>query len=206
MIDDDEETTEFVYFIQVGKCGPIKIGHSIDPERRRTVLQQAHTEKLCLIHTEVGGPQREAKLHRKFAAARLRGEWFEPVALFDHYIIEHRAHVKQEQVRQRVEQARREAQTEAMRRGLIEAKRVDVAVQAINTDPRLKRCLEALTGAVAAAQVFGKRFRTLRRRGLIIRIGGTPARWGLADFGKTVLNKALFNEIANEVDNSLFPQ
>jgi hypothetical protein len=46
----------YVHFMQDGHCGDIKIGRSIDPERRLW------------------------NLHRAFALCRVGGEWFSPVA------------------------------------------------------------------------------------------------------------------------------
>lgn len=68
----------FVYFIQQGRAGPIKIGRSRDPIRRLRQLQTAHSEPLRLLHAEPGDPQDETQAHELFAEARIAGEWFRP--------------------------------------------------------------------------------------------------------------------------------
>ena len=68
----------FVYFIQCGKAGPIKIGHSRYPQRRLAQLQTAHSEPLRLLHVEPGDRVDEEGIHAWFAHARVRGEWFRP--------------------------------------------------------------------------------------------------------------------------------
>lgn len=68
----------FVYFIQQGTSGPIKIGHSNDPAVRMAALQTAHSERLRLLFFESGGRQEEAATHERFASCRIGGEWFEP--------------------------------------------------------------------------------------------------------------------------------
>jgi hypothetical protein len=62
------------YFIlaTITKC--VKIGRSKDPEERLKTLQTASPEILRLVGTMDG--DFEAELHEKFAAYRVRGEWF----------------------------------------------------------------------------------------------------------------------------------
>jgi hypothetical protein len=67
----------FVYFIQRGSDGPVKIGKSQNPESRRLLLQQSSPEPLQIIGVCLGGYPAESQLHRWFAADRLEGEWFE---------------------------------------------------------------------------------------------------------------------------------
>ena len=76
--DERPETVGDVYFIQGVSGGPIKIGTSEDPYVRMASLQVACHEKLRLLATTAGGKQREAELHARFAATRVRGEWFGP--------------------------------------------------------------------------------------------------------------------------------
>lgn len=59
---------KFVYF--GAKRGFIKIGTSVSPQRRAKELG------LHLLAWEPGGRVREQELHRRFASARLVGEWF----------------------------------------------------------------------------------------------------------------------------------
>lgn len=65
-----------VYFIQVGKDGPVKIGYAADAAIRLQQLQVAHPEPLHLLRTIDGGSKTEAWLHGKFSDHRIRGEWF----------------------------------------------------------------------------------------------------------------------------------
>ena len=66
----------FVYFIQEGQRGPVKIGRAVDPERRIRQLQTGNPTTLGLRHVLPGGPKLESALHRRFEPARIRGEWF----------------------------------------------------------------------------------------------------------------------------------
>lgn len=64
-----------VYMIRAGESGPVKIGHSTDPQARLAALQTAHFERLRIIRLLVGGEAEEAALHLRFADQHLRGEW-----------------------------------------------------------------------------------------------------------------------------------
>jgi hypothetical protein len=65
-----------IYFIQQGDSGPIKIGFSTRPKERLRTLQTAHTDKLNMLHCELGSEADEARLHRKFSNIHIKGEWF----------------------------------------------------------------------------------------------------------------------------------
>jgi hypothetical protein len=69
----------FVYAIQAGEGGPIKIGISDKPWERIETLQQANAEKLIGLAAWHTLKSEEKELHREFAYARIRGEWFRPV-------------------------------------------------------------------------------------------------------------------------------
>ena len=71
---------QFVYFIQAGLLGPIKIGWSANVKQRLAAAQVDNHEELRLRATAPGGPQIEARLHTVFHTAWIRGEWFRPVA------------------------------------------------------------------------------------------------------------------------------
>jgi hypothetical protein len=60
---------ERVYFAVLGDL--VKIGVAVDPERR---VRRLNGE---LVRVEPGGRERELELHRRFAALRVRGEWFQ---------------------------------------------------------------------------------------------------------------------------------
>jgi hypothetical protein len=69
----------FVYFVQAGARGPIKIGFTWNVKRRMDALQTGCPRKLILLGTiECENAQdREAELHRRFADLRIdRSEWF----------------------------------------------------------------------------------------------------------------------------------
>lgn len=69
----------YLYFIQQGKSGPIKIGIATDLVRRLLQLQNGNPEQLCLLRALRGADYAvEAKVHERFAKERVLGEWFEP--------------------------------------------------------------------------------------------------------------------------------
>ena len=71
----------YIYFIQAGdEKGPVKIGFSRNPDNRIVGLQISNAQTLTIIGLFYGAIAMEAKLHRKFAKARIRGEWFRPTA------------------------------------------------------------------------------------------------------------------------------
>lgn len=75
--------TCFVYFVQAEGGGPIKVGMSRSPSDRLRQLQTSHAERLRMARVvavhESKAARMERNLHRHFADARLRGEWFRPV-------------------------------------------------------------------------------------------------------------------------------
>ena len=64
-----------VYFIQAAS-GPVKIGHSRNPEGRLLTYRGCHYEKLRLIRLINGSKPTEAWFHEKFCHLKIRGEWF----------------------------------------------------------------------------------------------------------------------------------
>lgn len=73
------ERTTFVYFIQAGHDGPIKIGIADDPEQRVRELQTGNPFRLEIRRVVPGGVGGEQALHALFAHVQLEGEWFAPV-------------------------------------------------------------------------------------------------------------------------------
>lgn len=69
---------QFVYFIQAGEGGPIKIGTAISPEKRLKQHQTSSHDTLVLLGVRPGDCGLEAELHHRFCEHRLRGEWFAP--------------------------------------------------------------------------------------------------------------------------------
>jgi hypothetical protein len=69
----------WVYFIQEGADGPIKIGHTKNcPTMRLNVLQHGNARPLRFIGLVRGGFKDERKWHSRFKAHRLEREWFSP--------------------------------------------------------------------------------------------------------------------------------
>ena len=73
-----EKCGTFIYFIQMGYVGPIKIGLAKDPEKRVTALQVSSPYALRLIYATPGGANTEREIHREYNRYRIRGEWFHP--------------------------------------------------------------------------------------------------------------------------------
>jgi len=69
-------SADYVYFIQSGSDGPVKIGRSIKPKRRLPQLQTGNPDELILRHVIPGDLAAEQRLHHRFEPARIRGEWF----------------------------------------------------------------------------------------------------------------------------------
>jgi hypothetical protein len=66
-----------VYFVcPAGNPGMVKIGHTIDLERRLTALAGAHDGGIELLAQCEGSAETEAAFHGMFIADRVEGEWF----------------------------------------------------------------------------------------------------------------------------------
>jgi hypothetical protein len=70
----------WVYFVQSGDAGPIKIGFAFDIEKRLAQLQVGNPETLHLRGAYRGTIDAEVDEHERFDASRLRGEWFHPTS------------------------------------------------------------------------------------------------------------------------------
>jgi hypothetical protein len=70
----------FVYFIQSGDRGAIKIGYSRRAGVRLSQLQAGSPVRLYLLCAIPGGPALERCLHSGLRRHRIRGEWFRPHA------------------------------------------------------------------------------------------------------------------------------
>jgi hypothetical protein len=69
----------FVYFVQVGTTGPIKIGFTKnEPTMRIRQIQDTSPHKLRWIGYLRGPLSKEGELHKQFAEEWMRGEWFRP--------------------------------------------------------------------------------------------------------------------------------
>lgn len=67
----------YVYFIQLGDSGPIKIGHAKNPIKRLKALQIGSHKQLRLLAVTPGDAATEKELHREFQVLRIGGEWFQ---------------------------------------------------------------------------------------------------------------------------------
>lgn len=65
-----------VYFIVCIEQNTVKIGSSKNPKARMAQLQTSHASPLSLAFTTPGGQEEERRLHDKYKAHRLKGEWF----------------------------------------------------------------------------------------------------------------------------------
>lgn len=84
--------TAFVYFIQEGEDGPIKIGWAINPFQRLKQLQTGNADSLRLVYYEDLCDRRAAQLtetalHREFRGHRVRGEWFRPIGSVYRFVL-----------------------------------------------------------------------------------------------------------------------
>lgn len=74
----------FVYFVQEGKSGSIKIGFAKNVKTRIKSLQTGNSRDLRLLCAIEGDPSLEKSLHKKFSQFLERGEWFKPaVEIFE---------------------------------------------------------------------------------------------------------------------------
>lgn len=67
-----------IYFARAGDDGPIKIGKSKNPIGRLAGLRTASAASVQLMAVMAGDEDEEEHIHKRFAADRLRGEWFRP--------------------------------------------------------------------------------------------------------------------------------
>jgi hypothetical protein len=68
----------YIYVIQAGEGGPVKIGRTVNPAERLKTLQQASAAPLIGVACWRGLAVEEKQLHTEYTHAHLRGEWFEP--------------------------------------------------------------------------------------------------------------------------------
>lgn len=76
----------FVYFVQMGRAGPIKIGYSTNPAARIASMQTSNARELVLIGSIPGDTAVERAIHRELSAYRLRGEWWRPEPAVMRYV------------------------------------------------------------------------------------------------------------------------
>jgi hypothetical protein len=68
----------YVYFVQAGTDGPVKIGFTTSPSLRLSAIQIGSAKRLRLVCAVPGGRCLEMALHKAFAGAQMSGEWFKP--------------------------------------------------------------------------------------------------------------------------------
>lgn len=71
-------TRTWVYAIQAGEGGPVKIGTAKTPWERLKTLQTGNHEDLRGLAAWRAWPVEEKQIHKEFAHAHIRGEWFHP--------------------------------------------------------------------------------------------------------------------------------
>ena len=78
---------KMIYFVQMGKNGPIKIGKTANIKERLKVFQASSPYKIKLLYyKKCFKPPLEYELHKKFKAERIHGEWFHPSKKIFNYI------------------------------------------------------------------------------------------------------------------------
>lgn len=75
------EPRAWLYYIQAGDDGPVKVGLAVNPYDRLSTLQQGNAVTLTLRSVEWTCKHAEKFLHEIYAPAHIRGEWFEPAPL-----------------------------------------------------------------------------------------------------------------------------
>jgi len=70
--------TGFVYFIQMDRIGPIKIGFAKDVLYRVSQLQTANPYQLNVLAFFAGDDGDEKQIQCSLKDANIRGEWFHP--------------------------------------------------------------------------------------------------------------------------------
>lgn len=73
-----EKPVTYIYFIQAGDSGPIKIGKTRYIKKRLRSLQTINSEDLQVRGWMPEGDWTEKQLHQKFAVYKQKGEWFLP--------------------------------------------------------------------------------------------------------------------------------
>ena len=78
IINTNKVKEKYIYFVQQGLNGNIKIGYSSDLDSRIKALQTASPEKLRLLHKiPVESQEEETRIHNMFKDKQKTGEWFE---------------------------------------------------------------------------------------------------------------------------------
>lgn len=73
----EEPAKSWVYFIESKEAGLIKIGRSINPDKRFNAIRTMSPDELVLLGSIPEKVMTESELHKKFSHLRKHGEWFE---------------------------------------------------------------------------------------------------------------------------------
>lgn len=78
------EPETIIYFVQLEKIGPIKIGTASNLHKRLYYLQTANPYKINVLYCYEGAKEDEASWHKYFIHYNIKGEWFHPdKSIFD---------------------------------------------------------------------------------------------------------------------------
>lgn len=72
-----------IYFIHDKKSGLVKIGSSVNPNRRLIELSNADNELEILFYTEKTSQTLETELHKKYADKNVSYEWYDVIDMID---------------------------------------------------------------------------------------------------------------------------
>ena len=123
-----------VYFIVADEVGRVKIGTSVDAARRLKTIASMSPVPLRLAAVTNGHEGHEAKLHERFASARLHGEWFvltpEIKGMIEALEAESTAEIE------RASAARKRARLAQLKQSAKRARRIDDRNHATRVTPR----------------------------------------------------------------------
>lgn len=72
----------FLYFIQMDRIGPIKVGYAKRPSKRIRNIQSGNPYSFRVLYITPGSPCDEEHIHntlrRKYPELCIRGEWYHP--------------------------------------------------------------------------------------------------------------------------------
>lgn len=90
MAERSRRNKGWIYFVKARQDGPIKIGWTVDPQKRLAQLQTGSHVRLFILGTIEGSSAGESTLQKRWAQYRIRGEWFEPVPEIIEFVNIHR--------------------------------------------------------------------------------------------------------------------
>jgi hypothetical protein len=79
----------YVYFIESGFGGLIKIGYASNPQARLRTLQTGNPEELHILAVMEAPPWMERELHKTFRKENIVAEWFAPTERLWDYLKKH---------------------------------------------------------------------------------------------------------------------